>query len=257
MMKSSLRSVVGAAVFHIGLLLSIPVWGVPSLATGLLPFRQRYWFITRWCGWILWWLWVCCGVRVRVEGLENIPPDGAVVAAKHQSAWETFALEQWFHPQSWVIKRQLLHLPFFGWCLKLLEPIAIDRGAGREAVKQIVTQGGDRLERGRYVVVFPEGTRVPAGYRGRYRIGGAILACETGFPIVPVAHNAGEIWPRRSFRIHPGTIHVRILPAVLSANREPDELMGAVAGAIEAAMPDVSQCGYSGEPRESERKGRA
>jgi 1-acyl-sn-glycerol-3-phosphate acyltransferase len=185
-------------------------------------------------------------VRVTVEGLENIPPDGAVVASKHQSTWETFALESWFHPQSWVVKRQLLRLPFFGWGLKLMQPIAIDRSAGREAVRQIVAQGGERLRRGRYVVVFPEGTRVPAGKRGRYRIGGAILACETGYPIVPVAHNAGEIWPRRGFLIRSGVIRVRIMPPLSSRGREPDELMAAVADSIEGVMPAISKDGYSG-----------
>jgi len=242
------RLVIGSTLFHTGLLLSIPIWGIPSLMTAVLPYRARYWFITRWCGWILCWLRLCCGVRLDVQGQGNIPPEGAVVAAKHQSTWEAFALARWFHPQSWVVKRQLLRLPFFGWGLALLQPIAIDRAAGREAVRQIVAQGRDRLQRGRYVAVFPEGTRVPAGCRGRYRIGGAILACETGFPIVPVAHNAGEIWPKRGFLIHPGTIRVRILTPIPTSGREPDALMTAVAEGIEAAMPSLSEYGYSGAP---------
>ncbi len=242
----SIRVVSGSCLFHTGLFLSIPVWGIPSLATAVLPFRMRYGFISKWCRWVLWWLRVCCGVRVEVQGLENVPAHGAVVASKHQSAWETFALATWFHPQSWVVKRQLLRLPFFGWALRLMQPIAIDRGAGREAVQQIITQGGDRLRRGRYVVVFPEGTRVPAGQRGRYRIGGAILACETSYPIIPVAHNAGEIWPRRGFLIHPGTIRVRIRPPLASNDCEPGALMGAVADAIETVMPAISDDGYSG-----------
>lgn len=243
-----LRAIVGSSIFHAGFILSILIWGIPSLATVVLPFRWRYWFITRWCRWVLWWLRVCRGVRVDVQGRDKIPREGAVVAAKHQSAWETFALENWFSPQSWVIKRQLLLLPVFGWCLRLMQPIAIDRAAGREAVRQIVRQGRDRLQRGRYVVVFPEGTRMPAGLKGRYRIGGAILACETGYPIIPVAHNAGEVWPRRGFLIHSGTIQVRIQEPISSEGREPDELMADVSEAIEAVMPSISEKGYSGDP---------
>lgn len=244
-------SLVGSLIFQIGLVLSVIVWGVLSLFTFPLPYRWRYWFITRWCGWILWLLHMTCGVRVEVQGAEHIPPaGGGVVVSKHQSAWETFALENWFHPQSWVLKRELLRVPLFGWALALLEPIAIDRGAGREAVRQVIRQGRPKLDAGRFVVVFPEGTRVPAGHRGRYRIGGTVLACATGAPVIPVAHNAGEIWPRRGFRLNRGTIRVRIGAPIPSEGRRADELMAELEGWIEAQMPAISARGYPGTPYE-------
>jgi 1-acyl-sn-glycerol-3-phosphate acyltransferase len=154
------------------------------------------------------------GIRCRVLGRENIPPGPCVILCKHQSAWETMALQEIFPPQVWLIKRELLWIPFFGWGLAMLSPIAIDRGSGIRALRQLVTQGTDRLRRGFWVVVFPEGTRTAPGQRGRYQTGGALLATKAGVPVVPVALNAGEVWPRNAFVKHPGTVTVSIGPAI-------------------------------------------
>ncbi|PIV15590.1 MAG: 1-acyl-sn-glycerol-3-phosphate acyltransferase, partial [Gallionellales bacterium CG03_land_8_20_14_0_80_55_15] len=133
-----------------------------------------------------------------------------IVLCKHQSAWETMALQLVFPPQVWVLKRELLKLPFFGWALALTSPIAIDRSDGKGAMRQLLKQGKDRLAQGFCVVVFPEGTRVPYGQRGKYRMGGALLAASSGALAVPVAHNAGRLWGRNAFSKHPGLITMSI-----------------------------------------------
>jgi 1-acyl-sn-glycerol-3-phosphate acyltransferase len=209
----------------VGLFGSAVVFAPLALLTFPLPLRARYGFIRQWSRLNLWWLARTCRLDFVVEGAEHIPPTAAVVMCKHQSAWETLALQGLFRPQVWVLKRELLRIPFFGWGLSMLQPIAIDRGAGRRAMEQVVREGTDRLRRGAWVVIFPEGTRVAPGERGRYHIGGAILAERAGTPVVPVAHNAGEYWPRRSFRKRPGTIRLVIGPPIPSANRRATEVL--------------------------------
>jgi len=242
-----------SSLFHTGLILSVMVWAPLSLLTFALPYRTRFWVISRWCvamrGWLRW----TCNVSIEISGTENIPERAGIVMSKHQSAWETISLFQWFYPQTWVLKRELLRIPLFGWALALMDPIAIDRGAGREAVRQIVEQGRQRLDDDRWVVVFPEGTRVPPGRRGRYRLGGAVLATETGTPVTPVAHNAGEVWARGGFLIRPGTIRVRVGPPVEARDRRPDEVMSDVQGWIEEQMLAISRTPYTGEAYDRKR----
>ena len=205
-----LRSV----LFAVGMLLSTLIIAPLAVLTFPFPFAARYAFITQWARFNLWWLRLSCGLRYVVHGRDNIPAGNAIVFCKHQSAWETLALQSIFPPQVWLLKRELLWVPFFGWGLAMLEPIAIDRRAGRKAVEQLVRQGRERLADGRWVVIFPEGTRVAPGQTGRYGIGGAILAAASGYPVVPVAHNAGEFWPRRGFIKQPGTITVVVGPVI-------------------------------------------
>jgi 1-acyl-sn-glycerol-3-phosphate acyltransferase len=188
-----------------------------------------------------------------VEGTEKIPAQAGIVMCKNQSTWETLALPFLFHPLTWVLKREVIRLPVFGWALGLLEPIAINRGSRHRAFQQVVEQGRDRLEKGRWVAVFPEGTRVPPGSRGRYLPGAAYLATRTGRPVVPVAHNAGEHWPRRRVAKIPGTIRVRIGPPIESAGKKPAELMAEVQAWIEAQMPEISDFGYPGTPYRPDR----
>ncbi len=153
---------------------------------------------------------IICKLSYEVQGVENIGAQPGIVFAKHQSTWETLTLNFWFTPQSWVVKRELLWAPIFGWGMYMMNPIALDRGAGKKAIEQLVEQGRERLEKGRWIIIFPEGTRIAPGKKGRYRIGGAILAERTGYAVTPVAHNAGEFWPRRQFIKKPGVIQVRI-----------------------------------------------
>lgn len=203
-----------------------------------LPFsvHTRYRLITGYNHIVIWLARGVLGIRYVVEGREHLPKQPAIILAKHQSAWETVAFLFLFPPVSPVIKQELLNVPFFGWAFRLLNPIAIDRAAGREALKQIVRQGKERLESGFWVLVFPEGTRVAPGEKGRYGIGGSWLAAETGAPIVPVAHNAGEVWPKNAFIKRPGTVTVRIGPVMPTEGKTAAELTRAVEAWIETEM---------------------
>jgi 1-acyl-sn-glycerol-3-phosphate acyltransferase len=160
-------------------------------------------------------------VHYRVVGRDNLPTRPAVVLSKHQSTWETLAFQEILPPLVWVMKRELLWIPLFGWGLALGRPIAIDRKAGRRAMEQMLSQGKQRLADGLWVVIFPEGTRMPPGQRGRYRPGGALLAVQAQVPVVPIAHNAGELWGKRRFLKYPGTITVAIGPPIETTGRDP------------------------------------
>jgi len=200
------------------------------------PYRWRYAVITRWTTFNLWWLKVTCNVSYEVEGKENIPAGPAVILSKHQSAFETMVYQRIFPPHVWLLKRELLWVPFFGWGLAMLEPIAIDRKAGRRALQQLLEIGTRRLAAGRWVVIFPEGTRVMPGERGRYAPGGAMLAVRSGCPVVPVAHNAGEFWPRRGFVKRPGTIRIVIGPTIDTRERSAQEVNAMAEQWIEETM---------------------
>jgi 1-acyl-sn-glycerol-3-phosphate acyltransferase len=183
-----------------------------TLVLFTLPFvpHARYRFASGLAYSLMWLLRIICGIRMEVRGAEHIPKQPCIVLCKHQSAWETFALQTVFPPQVWVLKRELLWLPFFGWGLAMTSPIAIDRSKGKQAMKQLLEQGRDRLASGFCVVIFPEGTRMPYGVRGKYKMGGAMLGASTGTPVVPVAHNAGKFWGRNAFIKRPGTIVMSI-----------------------------------------------
>ena len=188
--------------------------GVLGFFIGAKPLTRHRWVtkgwvsvMTRISGHIL-------GIRFRVIGQENIPVGPAVIVSKHQSAWETFGLQAIFPPLCFILKRELLWIPFLGWGLACIRSIAIDRKAGKDALSQVVEQGRERLKEGLWVAVFPEGTRVAPGVRGRYRPGGAFLAKRAGVPVVPVAHNAGEFWRRQAFLKTPGEITISIGPVI-------------------------------------------
>ena len=196
----------------------------------------RYRLITGYNHTVIWLARWVLGIRYVVRGAENLPRQPAIILAKHQSAWETVAFLFLFPPVSPVIKQELLNVPVFGWAFRMLSPIAIDRSAGREALKQIVKQGKDKLAQGFWVLVFPEGTRVAPGEKGRYGIGGSWLAAETGAPIVPVAHNAVEVWPKNAFIKRPGTVTVSIGPVIETAGKSAAELTRVVEAWIETEM---------------------
>lgn len=226
-------------VYTIVLWLSVLIYAPLSVMTFPFPYRWRYRFIVQWSYFQVWALKVICGIRYRIEGAENIPAGPAIVMAKHQSSWETFALFRVFPRQAYVLKRELLRIPFFGWGLAMMAPIAIDRGSGRRAIEQLIEQGRQRLQAGTWVVVFPEGSRMPPGTRGRYKLGGAVLAAETGYPVVPVAHNAGQFWPRNTFIKRPGTIRVVVGPVIDSKGRTADSIVREVEDWIETAMQEL------------------
>jgi len=211
----------------------------------LLGFRPEWSFaVTRlWCRGMLGagrWL---CGLEYVVEGQDNIPATPSVILIKHSSVFEAYAQVVFFPRQCWVLKRELFLIPFFGWGLKALKPIAIDRKAGRTAVRQVIEQGQRRLAEGIWVTVFPEGTRVAPGTTKKYGISGAALAEAAGVPIVPVAHNAGDFWPRRSLLKRPGLIRFCIGPPIDARAQPPRETNAIVQGWIEAKMAEISD-GY-------------
>lgn len=216
---------------------------LPYGILGLLSFgvarQTRYRWIRTWSALVTALARGLLGIRYRVEGLENLPATPVVILSKHQSAWETIAFQRIFPPVSFVLKRELLRIPFFGWGLAAFSPIAIDRGAGREALKQLVEQGQARLAAGFWVVVFPEGTRIKPGEKGNYQIGGAWLASKAGVPVVPVAHNAGECWPKSALFKRPGLVTVRIGPPITTVGRKAAEVNAEVEAWIEAQMAQL------------------
>jgi 1-acyl-sn-glycerol-3-phosphate acyltransferase len=221
-------TVVRSCLFAAALLLITPPYALIALATFPLPRLLRYRIISGWSRLVIFLARAILGIRCKVEGRENLPARPAVILANHQSAWETLAFQQIFPPQVLVLKRELLWIPFFGWGLALMSPIAIDRARGVAALRAIARRGRERLEQGFWVVVFPEGTRVAPGERRSYQLGGAWLAAASGAPIVPVAHNAGRVWPRNAFIKRPGTVTVRIGPPIDTRDRDP-KLLNALA----------------------------
>ena len=181
-----------------------------------------------------------CGLRWEVEGQENIPDVPSVIMIKHTTVFEAYAQLTIFPPQAWVLKRELLWLPAFGWGLAAMKPIAIDRGAKARAVQQVVEQGKDRLANGIWVTIFPEGTRMPLGQTRRYGISGALLAQEAQVPVVPVAHNAGDFWPRRGLKKEPGRIRFCIGPPINPGNKTPRNLNLEVQAWVESKMQEIS-----------------
>jgi 1-acyl-sn-glycerol-3-phosphate acyltransferase len=213
---------VRSALFALGLVLITPPYALVALATFPLPRMTRYRIISGWSRLVMLMARAIVRIDWRVEGRENLPARPSVILAKHQSAWETMAFQLIFPPQVLVLKRELLWIPFFGWGLALMSPIAIDRSRGVAALRAIARRGRERLQQGFWVVVFPEGTRVAPGSSRTYHPGGAWLACAAGATVVPVAHNAGLFWPRNAFLKRPGTVTVRIGPPIDAANRDAD-----------------------------------
>jgi len=219
-------------------LMTIP-FSLITLMTFPFPPLARYRVIAQWSAIVNWLSRVIVGITYRVEGIENLPVEPAVILSKHQSAWETIVFQQIFPPLSFVLKKNLLYIPFFGWGLALFSPIAIDRGAGREALKQIEMQGRERLRTGFWVLIFPEGTRVEPGDAGRFQVGGAWLAVKAGVPVVPVAHNAGRFWPKNGFLKYPGEIVVRIGKPIPTPGRKAAQVLAESETWIQDAMHDL------------------
>jgi len=213
------------------LLLSIFVRGKPL-----------YWPTMRWLRMAVWGAKVICGVQYRVHGMDNLPTAaderGAVVlAAKHQSTWETFAFPSLMpHPLAYVFKRELLYIPFFGWAMSRMDMIHIDRSKRAEAWAKVAAQGRRLFAQGVWVIMFPEGTRIPRGQKGTYKTGASRLAIDAGVPIVPIAATSARCWPRKSFLLRPGVVDISIGKPIPSVGRRPDELMLEVETWIEAEM---------------------
>jgi len=232
-------TVLRSTVYMLLQIVITPLYFLIVLASFPLPPLSRYRITSGWAHLMLYLLRMICGINYRVIGAERIPRTPSIILSKHQSAWETLAFQQIFPPQVWVLKKELLRVPFFGWGLAMTSPIAIDRSSGKAALKQIVEQGKDRLKKGFWIVIFPEGTRIAPGQKGKYRIGGAWLATHTNVPVVPVAHNAGEYWGKNALIKLPGTITVSIGPPIDPTGMEPEDLNTTVESWIEAEVERI------------------
>lgn len=208
---SKALTVFRSALFLTGQVLSTLIIGPVMSALWLFPFKVRYGAANLWVRLNLWWLRVTCGLSYRVLGQEHIPLGrSGLILCKHQSAFETLVLQVIFPPIVFILKRELLRIPFWGWAMATLEPIAINRSLKAAALKQILRDGEKRIDSGRWVVLFPEGTRVAPGQAGKFGTSGGLLAARVGCPVVPVAHNAGSFWGKNGFLKYPGTIEIVI-----------------------------------------------
>lgn len=234
---STINLFIRSLIFSIYMIVSICVYATVVILSAFLPLRCRWYIIQKYLKQNVWMLKKICHINYVVEGIENIPKHRVgIIMSKHQSTWETFYLAARFHEPAVIVKRELLWTPFFGWAMSLSEPIGIDRNNKSSAMQQIITKGKKALDAGRWILVFPEGTRVPYGAVGQYKIGGARLAAATGYPVLPVAHNAGKLWQRRKFIKQPGTVRVVFGPLIETTGRKPEEVMKLTKDWIESTM---------------------
>jgi len=195
---------------------------------GLLPIKARYNYFLLWNAFILWWLKLSCNIKYQISGLQNIPSEPFVLLSNHQSPWETLFYYWTFRPICATLKKELLMIPFFGWALKLLHTIAIDRSKKGRALQQVLDQGKEKMDNGISVLIFPEGTRVAPGIEKKYSAGGVQLAISSCRKILPIAHNAGVCWPAHKILKNPGTIQVVIGEPIDPTGRNPKELIGEI-----------------------------
>lgn len=234
-----IRSLIFQAYFFV----SVVLFAVAVFISWVFPFGVRFGLARTWAASMLWAGRAICGLEYVIEGRENIPREPSVIMIKHSTVFEAYAQLTVFPPQTWVVKRELKWIPVFGWGLAALKPIAIDRRAGHTAVSQVIEQGREKLAQGIWVTIFPEGTRVLPGMVKKYGISGAALASEAHCPVVPVAHNAGDFWPRRSLLKHPGLIRFCIGPAIDSRALSPREINEVVRQWIDTKMAEISAGG--------------
>lgn len=231
----------GSTLFFIYIILSFTTIGILIILSIFLPFAFRYWLSKIWVTTLLWAAKVFCGITHEVEGLENLPIDRpAIVLSKHQSAWETVAFRLFLPTHVTLLKRSLLWIPIGGWALATLRPIAIDRKNQREALKSLIEQGSAALAEGLWVLVFPEGTRTAPGEDKKFSAGGAMLAHKTGYPVIPLAHNAGEFWPRYSFLKYPGVIKVKIGAPIEVEGKKAKEINEQAEAWVAQAMTEIT-----------------
>lgn len=236
-MLAFIRSV----IFYIVIFFFSVIWNTLSVVIGLfLPYKQRYWLVvTVWTSTFIWLLKWICGIRYEITGKDNIPQQACLVSSNHQSSWETFFLQSICTPQSQVVKRELLWIPFFGWAYSILKPIAIDRSDKRSAREQVMEQGSHYLKTGIWVLIFPEGTRTKPGHLGKFAKGAAGLAKEANVPVLPVAHNSGQYYINKQFIKYPGTVYVTIGKPIASEGKDINTLNTEIHQWTETALNDI------------------
>ncbi len=224
-------------LFYAGYASSLLVFACLCLLIGpFLSLPRRFHFFTLWNAFALWWLKACCGISPEIKGSGTLPDGPFVIISNHQSAWETIHFYRHFRPVSAILKKELLNIPFFGWAIRLLQPVAIDRSKRISASRMVLSKGCETLDKGISVLIFPEGTRTDPGETKRFSSGAATLAIESGYPVLPLAHDAGKYWPARKFLKYPGTISLTIGEPIPSKGREAKELTAEVETWIRAAL---------------------
>ena len=223
------------------MLVTVVPWGIIMLTASIWRRGEPlYWMAARWLRWAIEGARVIMGIRYRISGMEHLPVgqrSPAILLVKHQSTYETFLMPTIMpHPLAYVFKRELLYVPFFGWAMGRLDMIHIDRSQRAQAFNKVVAQGKELLAQGVWIIMFPEGTRIPRGHKGTYKTGGTRLAIETGAPVIPIAVTSAKCWPRKAFIKRPGVVDVSIGKPIDSAGREPEELMREVEAWIESEM---------------------
>lgn len=218
-----------------------------TLLTGILlsiiffaPLKLRVGLVKLWINYSLALLHYFCGLKYHIEGLENIPEHGFILMSKHSSTWETIALQKFFAPMVWVVKRELTRIPIFGWGLMAMNAIALNRGSGRKAIKQLIHESRKHMDQGRILMLFPEGTRVLPMEQKPFKLGGAIVSEKTGYAVLPIAHNAGEFWPRHSWIKWPGTIHLVIGKPIEPEGKKSDQIIEEVKQWITSTCDEIS-----------------
>lgn len=229
-------------LFMILFFLMIAFYGlILPLLLPLLPLKPKFRVAASWAHTMMFLLKHVAGIKVEVEGEENIPDETCIVFANHQSTLETIFMQTITPTYAWILKKELLKIPFFGWGLASMHPIAIDRSRGKEALSQLLEQGQKRIRDGLSVLIFPEGTRISPGTRRNFKIGGAALAEISGAPVLPVAHDAGRLWPPRTFHLKPGTLHVRIGPLIESKGKSKEEILEESQKWIQSTMDELDK----------------
>ncbi len=232
---------IGSALLFVGIFSTATIAGLLILLTTPFSFSIGYRVSKAWCTVVLWMAKVFCGLTYEVEGMERIDPQQpAIVLSNHQSAWETLALRHILPTQSVLLKRSLLMFPIWGWALGIVKSIAIDRNNQRAALRILLEKGALYLSQGLWIVIFPEGTRTAAGEVRKFSAGGAMLAQKTGFPVIPLAHNAGDFWPRYSFFKYPGVIKVKIGPIIETQGRKAADINADAEAWIAQAIKDMN-----------------
>ena len=231
---------VRSLLFMLILIVVTPPYTLLVILCRPLPHKMRRHSVVPWVSFVIWLVKHVLGIPYRLLGAENIPARAAIVLAKHQSAWETFMLQEVFRDTVFVWKKEIKYIPFFGWALASIPMIETDRSATKAALQRLVDQGRDRLDNGYTVIIFPEGTRSRPGSKNRYKVGGAHLAVETGTPVVPVALNSGEFWGRNALFKRCGTVTVSVGPAIDPAGLTANEVLSRAETWIEAEMARIS-----------------
>lgn len=230
-----------SALFTVIMTVATCLWVIPCIIARLFPYHICFSIVSSWCTFNVTCARIICGIRYEISGLENIPDQPCVIMSNHQSTWETLAYPSIFPTLTWVIKKELLYVPFFGWGIASTQPIALNRQQGKRALKQLVKDGREKIQLGRYILIFPEGTRIPYGEERPLKAGGFMLAKQAKVNILPVAHDSGRLWPRRGFLKTPGTIHLKIGPIINTHDISSDECRQRYAQWLKTTVHEIDE----------------